>query len=315
MNSKRMEEKANKFRRSGSRWIDIFSRSVNVPINFYVNTTVPWIKASVTSGTLAAMGTPAQTDTRVYFSIDWANAPAGDTSVTMTVSTSSPSYDLPYGQTAPYGLQYNIPQILLTVNNTAARLAPNYSGFVSSDGVVSIEPEHFTNNKTTSAATAYYDVIPYYGRTLSGVTLNPPTAPVQNPSSASAPVLQYNFYSFNQAPVNASVMVYIGPTLNTDPQNPVKYAVQIDNSSIQIVQPIPTTVLGSYGVPWNNMVSNFSTFNSSSFSNVAQGAHTLNLWALTPSITFQKVVINFGGLRDSYMGPPESQRFVNGKAL
>ena len=108
--------------------------------------------------------------------------------------------------------------------------------------------------------------------------------------------------------INASVIVAIGPTLNTDPTHPVQYAVQIDQQPIQFVQPIPTTVLGSYGSQWTQMVSNFSTFNVSTFTNVRGGAHSLNLWAVTPSVTFQKVVVNLGGLRDSYMGPPESLR-------
>lgn len=56
------------------------------------------------------------------------------------------------------------------------------------------------------------------------------------------------------------------------------------------------------------MVSNFSTYNTTIHTNVSSGAHTLSLWALTPSITFQKLVINLGGVRDSYMGPPESVR-------
>jgi len=121
-------------------------------------------------------------------------------------------------------------------------------------------------------------------------------------------VLQYNFFSFNEAPTNASVIVSVGTTLNTDPNNPVEYAVSIDNGTIQYVQPIPTTVLGSYGVAWTQMVSNFSTYNTTVHPNIAGGAHTLNLWAVTPSITFQKVVVDFGGLRDSYLGPPESLR-------
>jgi len=56
------------------------------------------------------------------------------------------------------------------------------------------------------------------------------------------------------------------------------------------------------------MVSNFSTYNITTHPIMASGAHTLNLWAVTPSITFQKLVLNLGGLRDSYLGPPESLR-------
>jgi len=96
--------------------------------------------------------------------------------------------------------------------------------------------------------------------------------------------------------------------IQQDPNHPVEYAVSIDNGTIQHVHPIPVTVLGSYGAPWTNMVSNFSTYNVTMHPIVASGAHTLNLWAVTPAITFQKVVLNLGGLRDSYMGPPESVR-------
>lgn len=204
------------------RWMDIFSRtSMSEPINFYVNTTVPYVKASIVNGTLAPMGSPNQTDVRVYLTVDWANAPVGDTSIVITVATTS-GINWPFGQAATtrYGTQYSIPQIMLTLNNTQSRLPSNFSGFVQSDGVVSIEPEHFTTNKTTAAASAYYAVIPGYGRTLSGVTLLPPTAPVQDVNLSSSPVLQYSFYTFNEAPVNASLSVAIGPTLNTGTLSP-----------------------------------------------------------------------------------------------
>jgi len=88
------------FMSTPTRWIDIFSRSVNTPINFYVNTTVPYVTASVVSGTLAAMGSPNQTDTRIYLSVDWPNAPVGDTSLTITVATSSGGA-YPFNQSYP----------------------------------------------------------------------------------------------------------------------------------------------------------------------------------------------------------------------
>jgi hypothetical protein len=41
--------------------------------------------------------------------------------------------------------------------------------------------------------------------------------------------------------------------------------------------------------------------------NVTQeGAHKLRVWGLAPSVIIQKVIVDLGGVRPSYLGPPES---------
>jgi len=79
-----------------------------------------------------------------------------------------------------------------------------------------MEAEHYesaTNNSNVSYAT-----LPDYGRTLSGVTLWPNTAPPQ--TTAHGPQLTYSFHSFTVSD-NATIWVYIGPSLNFDPLHPL----------------------------------------------------------------------------------------------
>lgn len=286
-----------------TRWIDVFARGTS-GVNFNVSSDSHVI-VTPSQGILQASGN--NTDMRLTVSIDWAKAPNGSTISTINITTTTPTgvYD---NATYPYG-NFGKPQIQVPVNKTAA--PSSFHGFVESDLTISIEAAHFSSNASSSSsnsssggATAYYETIPAYGRTLSGITLLPFTAASQ--SSPSGPKLTYRFYTFTPNVTNANLTVYAGTAMNVDPTHPLRYAVSIDSAPPQTVQPNPLTTLWPLPAMWDPMVANAAMTNTTMHNITAAGAHTLNLWLLEPGIVVQKLVLDLGGVRNSYLGPPES---------
>lgn len=267
-----------------ARWIDIYSAS-NSTSTFLV-TADSWITATPPSGTTKAPGNTS--DQRVLISVDWKSAPAG---------ASISSLKIVAGTT----------NINVSVPLLNSLVPANFSGFVESDKIIAIEPEHFSTS--TSSTTAQYEVIPRYGRTLSGITLFPVSIPTQSPPTS--PKLTYSLYVFT--PTTATVTVFLGPSLNTDPSRPLSYAIAMDNEKPMVAQYIPVTQLGTLPSTWSDNVKN-ATAEYSTKHVVSAGAHALNLWLLEPGVIVQRIVVDIGGLRTSYLGPGESAR-VNGTTM
>lgn len=267
-----------------NRWIEVYSRGTG-GFCFSVNSYEPWVKASPSSGRVSASG---QDDKRIQLSIDWDKAPAGSSMAKLNVTIASDDYG-----------NYNAPEVMLPVNKTS--VPDSFHGFVESDDTVSIEPEHASRN--TSSKDVSYEVIPGYGRTLSGVTLQPVLADTQEPPSS--PRLEYDMYLFSNVST-ANATVYLGPSLNTNPSRPLKYAIAFNDAEPQIVQFVPSTPLGTLPENWGDTVSNAVWTNSTTHSFETDSKNTLKLWAVEPGVVFQKIVVDLGGVRESYLGPPES---------
>ena len=261
-----------------SRWIDIYSTS-NSSAAFNI-VSDKWIVASTTTGTIKAPGDTA--DRRVLFTVDWEKAPKGNSSSKIKVTAGS-----------------TVVNVSLPLVNS--QVTPGFSGFVESDKTISIEPEHYTS--ATSSSTASYGIIPNYGRTLSGVTLFPVTIGTQTPPSS--PKLTYNIFTFTAT--TASITVHLAPTLNYDSDHPLTYYISIDNAEPTKAQYVPVTELGTLPSTWTDSTSSARCQYTTKHA-VTSGAHVLNLWAGGPGVVFQKIIVDLGGVRKSYLGPSESSR-------
>ncbi|KAG9231330.1 hypothetical protein BJ875DRAFT_407145 [Amylocarpus encephaloides] len=263
---------------SKSRWIDIYSTS-NSSAAFNI-VSDKWVRTTPSVGNLRAPGDTA--DQRVLLSIDWEAAPSGKSTSKVKVVAGS-----------------TVVTVEIPFDNS--KVAAGFSGFVESDGVISIEPEHYTS--ATTSPTASYGIIPMYGRTLSGVALFPVTTIAQTPPSS--PKLTYNIYTFTST--TASITLHLAPSLNFDPSRPLTYYVAVDGETPVKAQYVPITQLGTLPSTWTDSTRDagckFTTRHK-----VSAGAHVLNLWAAEPGVVFQKIVVDLGGLRSSYLGPPESMR-------
>lgn len=261
-------------------YIDVFNRG-QAPFQYRAVASEPWIRLSASEGTV-------DKGQRLWVSIDWSTAPKGTADATVSVSREG-------------GRQVTVK--VKTLNPTEVT-RESLDGFVESNGHVSIEAEHYTKNVPSEQAS--WQKIDDYGRTLSGMTPLPMTAPSVTPPAA--PCLEYKMYLFSSG--EASVQSIISPTLNFVPGRGLRYAVSFDDEAPQIVEILPADFDPQNGNrQWENAVRNACHVARSTHTLSGPGYHTLKIWMVDPAVVLEKVVIDLGGLKPNYLGPPESAFF------
>jgi hypothetical protein len=187
--------------------------------------------------------------------------------------------------------------------NPSTPPAAGLKGFVESGGVVSIEAEHF-NAKADRAGPAW-QVIPGLGRTGDSVAVLPEGAPSVGPARAAreAPSMEYRTYLFRAG--EFELTFYLLPTHPVRGTAGLRFAYSLDGAE-------PRELAASAGVEvtskqWAQNVLNSTTKVSTKVKLDAPGAHVLRIYMLDPGVVLDKIVLNTGGLRPSYLGPPETK--------
>jgi hypothetical protein len=257
-------------------YVDIFNRGKS-PFAFTANTTAPWIIVSDTHGNI-------DQEKRVWVSVDWRNVPQGTTSGLLKVASTS-------GQSIEIKVSADKPTFIREANG---------SGFVEGNGYVSMEAVHYSNS--VAGSTAQWEPVDDLGRTLSAMTLFPVTAESVQPGPDS-PRLEYKMFLFHAG--LATVHAIVDPTLNFVPGRGLRYAIAFDDESPQIVD----VLAGDNKEKWETSVKDSVRVGKSTHTIADPGYHTLKIWMVDPALVLQKLVVDLGGVKPSYLGPPESYRF------
>jgi hypothetical protein len=169
--------------------------------------------------------------------------------------------------------------------------------FNESDGYVSIEAENYQKAKGTDKIR--WEVIPDLGKTVSALTTFPPN---DYPAETDSVYLEYaiNFKSTGAFDVS----VLISPSLNFNANKGLRYGISFDGGSEQIVNVNQTYTQRQIDTWLANRINQTTTKHLIA----TTGVHKLRIRVLEPGIVLQKIIIDTGGLKPSYLGPPQSMQ-------
>ncbi len=178
--------------------------------------------------------------------------------------------------------------------NAGDRPAPDARTAVSAEGFVCFEAEHPT--RAVAREGTSWKVIEGLGRSGDSIALLPTTVDV--PSTAA---LEYDFNAEHAGDVK--VIVYCIPTHPIHPGLDLRYSVSLDSGPARIVN----LATDEFSTAWGENVLRAAAIGIMEATLVAPGAHTLQVQPLDPGLVFDKVVVDFGGLQTTHLGPPESR--------
>ncbi len=256
----------------GTRSIQLFNRGTK-SFRYTIRSSMPWLLITPQQGTV-------QQQQEIIINADWKKVPAGKHTVPVTVSYN--------GSTIT---------VYAVINKPSWHNQAGTNTFVQIDNFVSIEAAH--PSRSVAKNNTEWQCIPQLGRTLSGMTLFPVTAPAQTPGNSAA--LEYDMYTSDTG--TFQLQVYCAPTLSFHNAAGLRYAISIDDADPQ------TIVLNAdpSNKTWERWVANNTIITISAHAVNRAGKHTIHIWSVDAAVVVQKLVAYTGTLRPSYLGPPETR--------
>jgi Glycosyl hydrolase family 67 N-terminus. len=264
-------------------YIEIFNRG-KASFEYTITANVPWLTFSESKGTMT------NKDKRILVNLDESKLQKGKTEGVIKIAGAGKEV-----------------YIVISAFNPTEVNRENLKGFIESGGLVSIEAEHFSKN--IEQGERKWIKVDDYGLTLSGMRA---TAPANAPAATigkDAPCLEYPVYMFSKDTVQITLIT--SPLLNFMPGRDIKFAISFDDETPQYITNVPDKFKVHYSNPaWAQTVVKQSRWCTTTLKVTNSGYHTLKLWMIDPGVIVQKIIINAGGLRPSYLGAPESKNLI-----
>ena len=268
-------------------FIDVFNQG-QTAFNFTTTTRDPWVMVSNSPGTV-------HKQQRVWVSIQWDSAPSGVATSNITLAGAGSVVTVEVNSLNPR-----------EVNRTSL------VGFAEGDRHVSMEAEHFT--RLTNFGPNKWVRIEGLGHTLSSMRADMPLAAPSSTPGHDAACLEYRMYLFTSGV--ATVTTRLSPTLNFAPSRGLRYAVAFDDRASMMVTVVPQNYTAQHGnKDWEETVEKDGRHSITNHSLSEPGYHTLKVWAVDPGLVVRKIVVDLGGVKSSYLGPPESYFGANGEGI
>ncbi|TWU77784.1 hypothetical protein ED733_008713 [Metarhizium rileyi] len=264
------------------RYFEVFHRGTKA-FTWYAKPQHNWINLTQYRGHLK----PNDDDIKVIVTIDWPKVPDDfDGNVFIEVFGSQDGYE----------------KVHLTVRHS--RIPDDFAGFVETSGYLAIDAGKW--------ATPPYQALPALGRTISGSVTLPIHADLSNPDDM--PFLRYPIYVLSDRD-NANLELQFNMTLETDPQSRMEYDIRWDGGEVKRYRLTDDDPGNDRGLPrgWNVAVMDCVWRKSHNIGHATIGAHTIEVRFRKPNMILEKLVLDLGDLRYTYLGPPESD-YVEGNA-
>lgn len=258
-------------------FIELFNRGEQ-PVAWSAEATPPWIKLSKSKGML-------EVEERLNVSVDYAKAPKGEKGTgEIRISGGKEKYTVDVG-----------------VFNPDASIETGT--YVEDNGVVAIGAGGFA--KAVDRDGAGWRMIDGLGLEGGAIALLPTTvAPVDDSGKTVERAAYAEYKLFVTSGGKATLIVRAVPTHELYPGRKLRCAVSVDGGKAMFVDFVQ-------GNDENDEIWKTNVLHAAMYGKVetqlSPGAHVLRLYGVDSSVVPDKIFIDFGGMKKSYLGPEETK--------